>query len=486
MRKCSAYINGQLIEPKNSFIRENPATLEPLQEVYLCSEKEISMACEAANGAFGVWSSTPGNVRGSILFKIAEKIREQADYLSLINTEETGKPINESKLVELAGVARTFEYYAGLASKIQGESQIITQDLISFTIKEPIGVIAMILPWNFPMLLVAWKIAPALAAGCTMVIKPSELTPCGTLELAKISEECGVPKGVINVCPGQGDDAGRALINNNLISKISFTGSTGVGKQIVEETAKNLPKLSLELGGKAPNIIFEDASIESCIEANLRGGFFNQGENCTAVTRLLVNKKIYNKFKKVFLKKIEQIKQGDPLEKETEIGALISDNHLKKVINLVNQGVSQGGEILIGGEQNPKLTGHFFAPTVIEINPSEDNVLFNEEVFGPVVAIMPFESEEEAVALANQTSYGLAGGVWTQDISRAIRVSKKINAGYLWINTYGGIIPETPYGGFKQSGSGKELGHAGLEEFCRLKNISIFTGDSLPKWYGNK
>ena len=486
MRKSAAWINGLLVETEDSYIRENPGTLEPLEKVFLCSKKEVENACKSAHGAFELWSNTPGNIRGNILFKIAEKIRQRSDDLAVINSEETGKPIKESKLVEMAGVARTFEYYAGMASKIHGQSQTITPELLSLTLKEPIGVIGMILPWNFPLLLVSWKMAPALAAGCTMVIKPSELTPHGTIELAQICEECGIPKGVINVCPGKGEEAGSELIKNELISKISFTGSTLVGKHIVEVTSKNLPKLSLELGGKAPNIVFEDAEIDSCIEANLRGGFFNQGENCTAVTRLLVHDKIYNKFKKTFLQKISAIKQGYPLEQETEIGALISEDHLKKVEKLVEQGLQQGGKLLVGGKKNPSLVGHFFLPTVIEIDPSENNVLFTEEVFGPVVAIMPFSKEEEAIKLANQTNYGLAGGIWTKDISRAIRVSKKINAGYLWINTYGGIIPETPYGGFKQSGSGKELGLEGIEEFFKLKNISIFIGDSLPKWYGNK
>ena len=485
MRKSVALIDGELVELENSYIRENPATLEPLEEISLASKNEIDRACQSAHRAFDAWSVTPGSIRGNILFKIAEKIRERADYLGLINTEETGKPINESILVEIAGVARTFEYYAGLASKIHGDSQVLNKDLLSLTIKEPVGIVALILPWNFPMLLASWKMAPALAAGCTMVVKPSELTPHGTLELAKICEECVVPKGVINVCPGKGEDAGTALVKNRLVSKISFTGSTPVGKLIVQESSANLSRLSLELGGKAPNIIFEDADIESCLEANLRGGFFNQGENCTAVTRLIVNRKIYKKFKKKFVEKIAQIVQGDPKNKKTEIGSLVSKTHFDKVHHYVEAGIREGGKVLFGGEENKKLKGYYFLPTLIEIN-STKNVLFKEEVFGPVVAMIPFDDEDEAINLANDTDYGLAGGIWTQDISRAIRVSKRIDAGYLWINTYGGIVPETTYGGFKQSGVGKELGLEGIDEYLRIKNVSIFTGGSSPKWYGKK
>lgn len=485
MRKSQAFINGELIETKETYIRENPATLSPLLEVSLSTKKEIDYACNSAYNAFTTWSQTPPAIRGQKLFQIAAEIKAKAELLALINTQETGKPINESSIVELGGVIRTFEYYAGLATKIKGDSQIVNENLISFTFKEPIGVVAQILPWNFPLLLAAWKIAPALAAGCSVVVKPSELTPSGTIELAKIITDCGVPQGVVNVCPGVGEIAGNELVKNNKISKISFTGSSQVGKTIVKNSSDKLTKVSLELGGKAPNIIFEDANLPSCIEANLRGGFFNQGENCTAVTRLFVHKKIFKKFVKSYIKSISQIKIDNPENESSQMGALISSIHLKKVKNCVKKSIKQGGKLLYQGKVNKNLKGYFFPPTLIELSDTS-NVLFKEEVFGPVVAIMQFEDEKEVVSMANNTIYGLAGGIWTQDVSRAFRVAKSIDAGYLWINTYGGIIPETPYGGFKQSGVGKELGSEGLEEYLRLKNVSIFTGASLPSWYGKK
>lgn len=485
MRKSQLYINGKFINSKNTYIRKNPATLEPLQEVSLASKKDIEYACTCAKNAFELWSETPPLLRGQALFRIAAQIKEKINFLSLINTQETGKPINESTIVELGGVIRTFEYYGGLASKIKGNSQVINKDLLSLTIKEPVGVVGQILPWNFPLLLAAWKIAPALASGCTIVIKPSELTPHGTLELAKIITDCGVPKGVVNVCPGSGEEAGDALVKNKKVSKISFTGSSQVGKMIVKNSSDNLTKLSLELGGKAPNIVFDDANLESCLEANLRGGFFNQGENCTAVTRLFVHKKIYNKFIKLYIKKIAKINVDLPGTSMSQMGSLISSNHLKKVASCVKKSLNQGSKLLFQGKLKKHLNGYFYPPTLIEISDTK-NILFKEEVFGPVVAVIKFENEKEVVKMANDTNYGLAGGVWTQDISRAIRVASAIDAGYLWVNTYGGIIPETPYGGFKQSGLGKELGSEGLEEYLKIKNISIFTGQSLPKWYGKK
>ncbi len=484
MRYVHSLINGTLKKTIDSQVRENPATLEPLQEVALCSKIDVDQAAVAAKDAFQVWSQTPPLIRSNIMSRIVELIKNNLDKLAKINSEETGKPIRESSIVELGGVIRTFEYYAGAATKILGNTQVINENLLSMTLKEPVGVVGQILPWNFPLLLASWKIAPALAAGCSMVIKPSELTPLGTLEIAKLCEEAGVPKGVINVCPGLGEVAGAAIVENPFINKISFTGSTKVGKQIIKNSSDDLKKVSLELGGKAPNILFEDCDIDSCIEANLRGGFFNQGENCTAVTRLLVHSNIVDEFTEKYLAKIKIINQGDPLNLKTEIGALISKEHIEKVEKYVKDGISEGAELLIGGQKPDNLPGYFYPPTVLRLQ-SDENILFKEEIFGPVVALLSFDSEIEAIELANKTHYGLAGGIWTKDISKAIRVAKTLEAGYLWINTYGGIIPETPYGGFKQSGYGKELGLEGLNEYLQIKNISIFTGEEIPKWYGD-
>ena len=484
MRYVHSLVNGNLKKTIDSQVRENPATLEPLQEVALCSQDDVNEAAAAARAAFQVWSQTPASVRSNIMSRIVELIKSNIETLAKINSEETGKPIRESSIVELGGVIRTFDYYAGAATKILGNTQVINENLLSLTLKEPVGVVGQILPWNFPLLLASWKIAPALAAGCSMVIKPSELTPLGTLEIAKLCEEAGVPNGVINICPGLGEVAGAAIVQSPYINKISFTGSTKVGKQILKDSSDNLKKVSLELGGKAPNILFEDCDIDSCLEANLRGGFFNQGENCTAVTRLLVHSKIVDEFIEKYLAKIKMISQGDPMNSKTEIGALISKEHIEKVHKYVKDGISEGAELLIGGEKLNNLAGYFYPPTVLKLKDPE-NILFKEEIFGPVVAILPFDSEIEVIELANKTHYGLAGGIWTKDISKAIRVAKSIEAGYLWINTYGGIIPETPYGGFKQSGYGKELGHEGLDEYLQIKNISIFTGEQIPKWYGD-
>ena len=345
------------------------------------------------------------------------------------------------------------------------------------------GVAAHIIPWNFPLLLSFWKIAPALVAGCTVVIKPAELTSCGIFEVAKLCGEAGLPDGVLNVVPGEGTVAGQALTEHPGIGKIAFTGSTEVGKSVMRTAAGNLKRVSLELGGKAPCIVFADADVEGAVEACLRGGFFNQGENCTAVTRLMLHEEIYDEFLSAYLDRVSRIRIGDPEDPETEFGTVISKEHYENVINYIEKGVSEGARVIAGGDRPDGFDrGYYIAPTVLEDVPP-GSTLAREEVFGPVVCVMPFRTEEEAVTMANDVEYGLAGGIWTRDINRALRVAKAVKAGYLWVNTYGGIIPETPYGGFKQSGIGKELGAEGIDNYLETKCVNIFTGESTGKWY---
>lgn len=488
--KYKLFINGKEVDSLSgkTYIRENPASGEPLAEISQAEKEDINRAVEAAQNAFDKWSHTPSAERGKLIYRIAELVDKYKNNLAMINTLETGKPIRESLYVELASVVRTLEYYAGAATKFGGETFLISDNLLSCTIKEPVGVVGHIVAWNFPLLLAVWKIAPALAAGCTMVVKPSEFTPCGITEFARICMEAGLPPGVLNVCPGEGHIAGQAIVEHTGISKVAFTGSTEVGRHIMGIASRHLKRVSLELGGKAPNIVFEDTDIEECIEANLRGGFFNQGENCTAVTRLLLHKSIYDKFLPQFIDRVKKIKIGNPLDEQTEMGALISSNHLQKVERYIEKGLKEGTKIAYGGK---RLTdshfskGYFFSPTVL-VDVKPNMTVACEEIFGPVVAVMPFKTEEEAISIANSTIYGLAGGIWTQDIKRAFRVAKAIKAGYLWINTYGGIIPETPYGGFKQSGIGKELGKEGLELYLETKTVNIFIGDKVPRWYTSK
>ncbi|MFQ5729876.1 MAG: aldehyde dehydrogenase family protein, partial [Waddliaceae bacterium] len=309
-----------------------------------------------------------------------------------------------------------------------------------------------------------------------------------TLELARIFSDAGLPDGVFNVVPGAGEVAGQALVEHPDVSKVAFTGSTPVGKRIMETASHNLKRVSLELGGKAPNIVFDDVEIDNCIEACLRGGFFNQGENCTAVTRLLLHENIYDEFLPRYLERVKAIRVGDPMEESTEMGALISKEHLETVEGYFKTGIKEGGAVLAGGKRptDQKLrNGYFFLPTVVgDVRP--DHTIACEEIFGPIVAVMSFKTEEEVVRIANDTIYGLAGGIWTNDVKRAFRVAKAVRAGYIWINTYGGIIPDTPYGGFKQSGIGKELGGEGLDNYLETKCINIYLGDKLPRFYGGE
>ncbi len=336
---------------------------------------------------------------------------------------------------------------------------------------------------EFPLLLSFWKIAPALVAGCTVVIKPAELTSCGIFEVAKLCSEAGLPDGVLNVVPGEGSVAGQALTEHPGIGKIAFTGSTEVGKSVMRTAAGAIKRVSLELGGKAPCIVFADANVEGAVEACLRGGFFNQGENCTAVTRLMLHEEIYDEFLSAYLDRVSRIRIGDPEDPETEFGTVISKEHYENVMNYIEKGVSEGARVIAGGDRPEGFDrGYYIAPTVLEDVPP-GSTLACEEVFGPVVCVMPFKSEEEAVTMANDVEYGLAGGIWTRDINRALRTAKAIKAGYLWVNTYGGIIPETPYGGFKQSGIGKELGAEGIDNYLETKCVNIFTGESTGKWY---
>ena len=485
LRKYGLFINGKEVGAKGgkTYIRENPATEEPFAEIAEAQKQDVNKAVKAASKAFETWSKLSVSERVKYVHKIAQTLEKNRDKIALTNTLETGKPIRESKLVELGGSIKTLEYYAGISNQLNGESINVSEAQLTVTIREPIGVVGHIIPWNFPLLLSFWKIAPALVSGCTIVLKPAEHTPCGILEVAKLCTKAGLPDGVLNVIPGDGEVAGQALVEHPGVAKVAFTGSTQVGKIVMKTAADTIKRVSLELGGKAPCIVFDDVDINNCIEATLRGGFFNQGENCTAVTRLLLHEKIYDKFLSTFIKRVKKIKMGDPLKDDTEIGSVISREHFESVKSYFTKGKNEGGKVLSGGKRPRKFNkGYFFEPTVLG-NVDPKATIACEEIFGPIVAVIPFKTEAEAVKIANDTVYGLAGGIWTQDIKRALRVAKKIQAGYLWVNTYGGIIPETPYGGLKQSGIGKELGKDGLNMYLESKTINIFIGDKIPAFY---
>ena len=485
IRKYGLFIDGKETGAASgkTYVRENPATEEPFAEISEAGREDVDKAVEAAGRAFEKWSKTPQSERARYLLLIAGQLEKHREQIALTNTLETGKPIRESRLVEVGGAIKTLEYYASISGRLNGESMSVSENQLSLTLREPVGVAGHIIPWNFPLLLSFWKIAAALTAGCTVVLKPAEHTPCGILEAARLASEAGLPDGVLNVVPGDGEVAGQALVEHPGVAKVAFTGSTEVGKIVMRTASETIKRVSLELGGKAPCIVFDDAEIENAIEATLRGGFFNQGENCTAVTRLLLHEDIYDKFLPPFIDRVKKIRTGDPTLDETELGSVISREHYDNVKYYFEKGVDEGAQVLNGGRRPEELKkGYFFEPTVLaDVDPK--STVACEEIFGPIVAVIPFKTEEEAVRIANDTVYGLAGGIWTQNIKRAIRTAKAVKAGYLWVNTYGGIIPETPYGGFKQSGIGKELGSDGLDAYLETKSVNIFIGDKIPSWY---
>lgn len=485
VRTVNLFINGKEKEPSGGkyIERENPATGEPACRIAGAGKEDVDAAVNSARAAFEKWSSVQPSERAGYLIKIAEILKDHADEIARINTLETGKPIRESRLVEIGGSVKTLEYYAGAVSMLNGESIPVSDNQLSVTLKEPVGVAAQIIPWNFPLLLSFWKIAPALLAGCTIVLKPAELTSCAIYEVAKLCSEAGLPDGVFNVVSGEGVITGQALTEHPGIDKIAFTGSTEVGKVIMRTASQNVKRVSLELGGKAPCIIFDDADLDEAVEACLRGGFFNQGENCTAVTKLMLHKDIYETFLDKYINKVKKIRIGDPNDEQTELGALVSSEHFENVKRYIDKGISEGGNLLTGGRRPENMDiGYFLEPTVMD-NVSADDTIACDEIFGPVVAVIPFTAEDEAVRIANNTQYGLAGGIWTRDINRAMKMAKRIKAGYLWVNTYGGIIPQTPYGGLKESGIGKELGFEGLENYLETKTVNIYTGEKIPRWY---
>ncbi|MBI2488010.1 MAG: aldehyde dehydrogenase family protein [Deltaproteobacteria bacterium] len=485
VRRYGLFIDGKEMDSVSgkTFMRENPATEEPFAEIAEAQREDVDRAVKAAKLAFEKWPHLPPRERSKFIYRLAETLDKNKDKIALTNTLETGKPIRESRVVEIGNSVRTLEYYAGAATKLNGESMSISDDLLTITLREPVGVAAHIIPWNFPLLLSFWKIGAALAAGCTIVLKPATDTPCGILEFARLAAEAGLPDGVFNVIPGRGSIAGQALIEHPDISKIAFTGSTEVGKGVMNTASQSIKRVSLELGGKAPCIVFDDAEIEEAVEANLRGGFFNQGENCTAVTRLLLHENIYAKFLSSYIDRVKKIRIDDPTKEETEMGSLVSRAQFESVKSYFEKGVEEGAKVLHGGGRPKKFSkGYFFEPTVLaDVKPT--STVACDEIFGPIVAVIPFKTEEEAIRISNDTIYGLAGGIWTQNLKRALRMAKAVKAGYLWVNTYGGIIPETPYGGFKQSGIGKELGTEGLEMYLETKAVNIYLGDKTPRWY---
>lgn len=470
----------------------NPATGEVIAEVSLSDKSDIERAIASARQAFdhGEWPKLSFAQRKIFLLKIAEGILDKAQELAKLETLNTGKPIKETTFMDIPSSAKVFEFIANNFEKYLKEETLELENARSLLLREPMGVVLLIVPWNYPLLIASWKLASALASGNTVILKPSSSTPLTALELAKIIDEAGIPKGVVNIVNAEGSQAGETLCSDKRIDMLSFTGSNEVGKQIISYCAQNVKKMIMELGGKSAAIIFKDADLEAAVNGSLCSIFLNQGQMCTAMSRILVEDDIYDKFLTDFIAKAKRIKLGNGLDHETQMGPLISEIQRKKVISFIEQAQKQGIKLACGGNipAAPELKkGFFFEPTVF-IDVAQDSEIFRQEIFGPVACINKFSSSEEAVRLANASDFALAACVWSRNQENAQDLAQKINAGTVWINTYGMFYNETSYGGFKQSGFGKELGREGFLEYTRLKNIfSDNTKNAKPLvnyWYG--
>jgi betaine-aldehyde dehydrogenase len=463
----------------------NPADGSVLARVPEGTAEDVARAVGVARTAFdeGPWPRMPARERGSLLFKIAEAIRANAAAFAETDTRNMGKPIVEAEF-DVADAAHCFEYYGGLASKIHGETLEVPDNALSMVVREPVGVVGQIIPWNYPLLMAAWKLAPALAAGCTTVLKPAEQTPLSALMLADLLKTVDLPDGVVNVITGDGPVAGAALVRDPRVDKIAFTGGIDTGRLVIKSAADTIKRMSIELGGKNPNIVFADADFDAAVDGALFGAFANQGEVCSAGSRLLVERSIYDRMLDALVEKAPCIRVGDPMDRQTKMGPLVTREHQDRVLGYIGVGRGEGRLITGGGRPTGKALekGFFVEPTIFADVDNRARIA-QEEIFGPVLVVIPFSDEAEAIRIANDTPYGLAGAVWTRDVFRGIRVLKQIRAGILWLNTYHPTYNEAPWGGYKQSGFGRELGPYGLEHYLETKQINLNLSEAPIAWY---
>ena len=474
-RQFGLFIDGESVEPADGEVRDlaEPATGAPLAQAATAGPADVDRAVAAARAALeGPWGKTPPNERSRLLHGLADAVHANRKELAELEARNVGKAISSAK-AEVAQGVENFRFYASAIASIAGRSNPIGGSLLSYTLREPVGVCGQIVPWNYPLMLATWKVAPALAAGCTVVLKPDPLTPLTAIRLAELASEVGFPPGVVNVVPGDGPTTGVHLVEHGGIDKVAFTGSTETGSEIMRLAAAPLKRVSLELGGKSPNVVFADANLEDAIPSSVWAIYYSAGQSCEARSRVLVEQSVYDEFVPRFAEAAAGLKVGDPLDPETQMGSLVSEAHRQRVHGFVERGREEGAEVVSGGEPGAG-DGCFYPPTVLAGVESRMTVA-QEEIFGPVVTVIPFEDEKEAVSIANDVRYGLFATVWTGDPARGHRLARRIKAGMIGINTPYTAFPGIPFGGYKQSGFGRELGIETLDLYLETKAVLVST-----------
>ena len=480
------FIGGEFVDAAKGgrITVTNPHDNSTLAEVAEATAADIDRAVEAARKAFPGWKRLSASDRGRLLLKLADAIEADSDYLAPLEAMDTGHPIRDVRNLDVPRTAAGFRYFGGIADKVEGTIVPVDAGFLNYVKREPIGVVGAIVPWNFPLMFCSWKMGPALAAGNTIVMKPAEITPLSALRVAKLCADVGFPPGVVNIVPGYGHSAGQYLAEHRGVGKIAFTGSTAVGRKIVQASAGNLKRVQLELGGKGANIVFDDANIEAAVAGSAFAIFHNQGQACIAGSRLLLQDKIADEFLDKFLRLAKSIKLGNPLDPATEMGPLTSTGHRDRVLNYVDVAKQAGSTVLAGGKapDDPELrAGCYVEPTVVTAKP-EDRVC-REEVFGPFVSVTRFKEEAEVIQIANSTDYGLGGGLWTSNLQRGHRVADAIHAGMVWINTYKRVHPGSPFGGVGESGYGREMGFEAMHEYTDAKSVWVNVDAQVPPFY---
>jgi acyl-CoA reductase-like NAD-dependent aldehyde dehydrogenase len=472
-KEYGLFIDGELVEPASGEVRDlnEPATGAPLAKAAMAGADDVDRAVAAARTALGgPWGKTPPNERSRLLHSLADALHENRKEIAELETRNVGKALMSVK-AELAQAVENFRFYGSAVGSIAGRSNTLGGSLLSYTLREPVGVCAQIVPWNYPLMLATWKLAPALAAGCTVVLKPDPATPLSALRLAQLATEVGIPDGVVNVVPGDGPTTGTKLVSHPDVDKVAFTGSTETGREIMRLASDPIKRLSLELGGKSPNVVFADADLDDAIPSSVWSIYYSAGQSCEARSRVLVDESIYDDFVARFAEATKSLKLGDPLDVETQVGSLISGPHRDKVHGFVETGRDEGAEVVTGGEA-PDGKGFFYAPTVLA-KVENRMVVAQEEIFGPVVTVIPFADEKDAVRIANDVKYGLFATVWTGDAARGHRLARQIKAGMIGVNMPYTAFPGIPFGGYKQSGFGRELGLETLDLYLETKSVLV-------------